>query len=184
MPHDLPIGLALRRFRRLNGIKQGHLAELLAVSQGSVSRWESGTNEPDQFHRDRIGSVIAARADHRGDAALRRLVVTSSLPVHLVCDATHTLLAASPSRTASWLGGGEIYLGTTLWPFASAEIVAAEEGLAAAGWFERPFQALSFETGDNESAEVPVRRSLMRWETIPLADGRIGRLTTTIGRRE
>ena len=181
MVHDLPIGRALLRFRRLNGIKQGHLAELLSVSQGSVSRWEGGTHAPDERNRDRIAALIAAHADNDGDAALKRLITTSTLAVHLVCDATHSLLAASASRAAAFAGGAAPYLGTSLWRYASPEIVAAEARLAESGWFDRPFQAYSFVTGDNGSEDVPVRPSIVRWETIPLADGRVGRVTTTLG---
>lgn len=180
MVHDLPIGRALLRFRRLNGIKQAHVAELLSVSQGSISRWEGGTHVPDEHHRERIATLIAAHANHDGDAALKRLISTSTLPVHLVCDATHILLAASPSRAAGFAGGAEPYFGTSLWRYASPEIVEAEARLADGGWFERPFQAFSFRTGDNHSHDVPVRSSMVRWESIPLADGRVGRVTTTL----
>jgi len=180
MVHDLPIGRALLRFRRLNFIKQAHAAELLSVSQGSISRWEGGTHVPDERHRERIAALIAAHANNDGDAALKRLITTSTLAVHLVCDATHILLAASASRAAGFAGGAEPYLGSSLWRYASAEIVEAEARLAAGGWFERPFQAFSFRTGDNHSHDVPVRPSTVHWETIPLADGRVGRVTTTL----
>jgi transcriptional regulator with XRE-family HTH domain len=181
MISDLPIGRALRRFRRLNGIKQGHVAELLAVSQGSVSRWESGAHEPEGIHRERIVAMIATHSGNKGDAALKRLVSSSALPLHLICDATHRLLAASPMRAASWQVDVGPYLGTSLWRFATPEIVAAEDSLGDRGWFERPWQTLCFETGGNGSDEIPVRPSRMRWETIALSDGRVGRLTTTIG---
>ena len=180
MLHDLPIGPALRRFRRLNGIKQGYIAELLSVSQASVSRWESGAQEPDQCHRDKIVTFMATSADNGADAALKRLVETSSLPVHLICDATHRLLAASPARAAAWQGGVEAHRGSSLWRFASPEIITAESSLSGMGWFERPFQTLSFETKGNASIEIPVCPSRIRWDTIPLADGRVGRLTTTL----
>jgi transcriptional regulator with XRE-family HTH domain len=180
MIRDLPIGQALRRFRRLNGIKQGDVAERLSVSQGSVSRWESGTQEPDPIHSRRIADIVAASATGAGDAAIKRLVSTSSLPVHLVCDATHRLLAVSPARAASWNVDVALYLGSSLWPFATEEIVAAEQGLAASGWFERPCQSLRFETRGNVSDKIPVAAGIVQWETIPLSDGRIGRLTTTI----
>lgn len=182
MIQNLPVGRALRRFRRLNGIKQGHFAELLAVSQGSVSRWESGTHEPDAPHREKIAALIAAHTGNDADAALKKLVETSSQAVYLICDATHRLLAASPTRAESWNAGAGAYIGTSLWRFASREIITAEEGLDAAGWFERPFQTLDFDTGSNGSAEIPVCPGQMRWETIPLSGGRIGRLTTTIDR--
>ena len=181
MIHDLPIGRALLRFRRLNGIKQAHLAELLRVSQGSISRWEGGTHEPDAASRGRIAALIAAHANNDGDAALKRLITTSTLAVHLVCDATHILLAASPSRAAGLAGGVAPYMGTSLWRYASAEIVAAEARLGDSGWFDRPFQAFSFLTNNNHSDDVPVRPGRVLWETIPLADGRVGRITTSLG---
>jgi transcriptional regulator with XRE-family HTH domain len=167
----------------LNGIKQGDIAERLGVGQCSVSRWESGCHEPDPINRARIAEIVAANASSAGDAALKRLVSTSSLPVHLICDATHRLLAASPARAASWNADVTVYLGSCLWPFATDEIIAAEESLAGTGWFERPCQSLRFETGGNDSNEIPVMPGIMQWETIPLSDGRVGRLTTTIAAR-
>lgn len=181
MLRDIPMGPALRRFRRLNGIKQGDFAERLAVSQGTVSRWENGTHEPDALHREKISDFIAAHAANDADAALKRLVETSSQAVHLICDATHRLLAASAPRTAEWSGGAQSYLGTSLWRFASREIVVAEEALAGAGWFERPFQSFRFRTGGNGSRDMPVAPGEICWESIPLSGGRTGRLTTTMG---
>jgi transcriptional regulator with XRE-family HTH domain len=180
MLHDLPVGRALRRFRRLNGIKQGHVAELLAVSQAAVSRWESGIHEPEAHQRTRILDLIAANASNDADATLKRLIETSTLPVHLVCDATHNLLAASPERARSWRGETEAFRGRSLWRFASPEIIAAQDGLGDRGWFERPFQQLQFDTGPNDSDIVTVLPGTLLWETIPLADGRTGRIATTL----
>lgn len=180
MPHELPIGRALRRFRRLNGVKQSHLAEVLQVTQATVSRWESGVLVPDPAHRGRIETLIRARTGNDADAALCRLIQTSSLAVHLVCDATHALLAASAPRAAEWQVDADHYVGTSLWRFASPEIAAAEAALADSGWFERPFQQRQFHTGANGSDEIPVLPGLLRWESLPLAGGRIGRLATTI----
>src|SRR3954465_6734588 len=118
MISELSIGLALRRFRRLNMVKQSAAAEMLGVSQGCVSRWESGAHRPDAAQRDRIVRLISASAGNDRDAALRRLVESSQRPVHLVCDATHQLLAASPSRAASWRTELSELIGRSLWPFA------------------------------------------------------------------
>ena len=162
-------------------VKQSAVAELLGVSQGCVSRWESGAHRPDAGQRERIVALIAASAGNDGDAALKRLVEESGRPVHLICDSTHRLLAASRSRAASWRTEISELIGRSLWPFASAEIEAAEAGLFESGWFERPYQALELHTGGNGRSDVPVPPGRVLWETLPLADGRVGRLTTTIG---
>ncbi|HEX8379975.1 MAG TPA: helix-turn-helix transcriptional regulator [Allosphingosinicella sp.] len=181
MISELPIGLALRRFRRLNAVKQSAVAERLGVSQGCVSRWESGAHRPDPAQRDRIVRLICASAGNDRDSGLKRLVESSRHPVHLICDSTHRLLAASRSRAASWGIDLSELVGRSLWPFASPEIEAAEAGLSGSGWFERPYQALELRTGGNGRSDVPVPPGRVLWETLPLADGRVGRLTTTIG---
>ncbi|WP_206239797.1 helix-turn-helix transcriptional regulator [Novosphingobium terrae] len=181
MDHALPLGRALRRFRRLHAIKQTHLAEMLGVSQGSVSRWESGTHAPDPAQHRRLLDLMATRSDASGDAALKRLIASSTARVHLVCDVTHRLLAASPGRAASWGADAQAYLGTSLWPYATPEIITAQDGLADSGWFERPFASLRFETGSNGSRAITIHSGTMLWESLPLADGRVGRLTTALG---
>jgi hypothetical protein len=125
--------------------------------------------------------LISASVGNTHDAALKRLVECSQLPVHLICDATHQLLAASPSRVASWRTDISELTGRSLWPFASPEIAAAEARLFGSGWFERPYQRLELLTRGNGRSDVPVPPSRVLWETLPLADGRVGRLTTTIG---
>ena len=181
MTWELPIGSALRRFRRLNMIKQATVAELLGVSQGCVSRWESHAHKPDPAQKERILQLISASAGNDRDAALKRLVESSRRPVHLICDSTHRLLAASRSRAASWRTDLSDLIGKSLWPFASPEIAAAEAGLFESGWFERAYRSLELRTEGNGRSDVPVPPSRVLWESLPLADGRVGRLTTTIG---
>ena len=180
MVRDLPIGRTLRRFRRLNAIKQCHVAEYLGVSQGNLSRWESGAHDPSPQQRDKIMSLIKAHAGECNDAALKRLIGTSTEPLHLVCDATHTLLAASPIRLAEYNGRFSDYVGLSLWRFASPEIEAAELTLAETGWFDRGFRAVEFITSGTCDPSVPIAAGRVRWETLPLADGRVGRLATTV----
>ena len=146
---ELPIGLALRRFRRLNMVKQSAVAEMLGVSQGCVSRWESGAHRPDAAQRDRIIQLISASVGNDHDAGLKRLIECSQRPVHLICDATHQLLAASRSRAASWRTDISELIGRSLCSFASPEIAAAEAGLFESGWFERPYQSLELRTESN-----------------------------------
>ena len=119
-------GRALRRWRRLRGVKQSHAAELFGVTQATLSRWERGYHRlPDEASR-KLATLLAAPLDSASDAGLRRLVESSALPVHLICDLTHCLLAASPSRFAQWTADAAELRGTSLWCFASDEIQQAE----------------------------------------------------------
>lgn len=174
------LGPALKTWRLLRRMKQSHAAELLGVSQATVSRWESGTQEPVGAQAERLAALMAAHLDSDADRALASLVRHSSDAVHLVCDTTHKLLAASPARAAAWKVDVDELCGTSLWRFASAEIVAAEARLGAARWFEPLAPAVELVTGANVSEIVPIRPSRMRWTRMRLADGSFARLVETL----
>ena len=107
-------GRALRRWRRLRSVKQSHAAELFGVTQATLSRWERGHHRlPDAAAR-KLWRLLAAPLDSAADAGLRRLVESSTLPVHLICDLSHRLLAASPARFAEWPAGAAALRGVSL----------------------------------------------------------------------
>src|SRR5207344_2186269 len=87
------LGRSLYRWRALRRIKQQHAAELLGVSQATISRWENGQLPPDEHEQLRLRTLMQARLDSAADRELARLVNHSSAAVHLVCDLTHRLLA-------------------------------------------------------------------------------------------
>lgn len=179
--NQLPLGRQLRRFRRLRGMKQDHIADLLGVSQGLVSRWEAGFHTPSPDLYRRLERLLATKADPAADTALRRLIKNTAEPVHLICDASHVLLAASPAREAEWGSRATPFIGTSLWRFATAEIVTGEEGLPDRGWFEETDPGMVLvETGGNGSRDMRILPSTLGWERITLDGGRIGRLVTTI----
>lgn len=163
--------------RRLRGMKQSHAAELLGVSQATISRWEASGQAPSPEAREALMRLLAAPV--AADAALKRLVEAASTPVHLVCDLSHTLLAASPARTARWRRPASELIGRSLWPCASPEIQALEGRLDGLGWRESAGDALAFWTGANTDRLVPIRPGWTVWERIRLADGREGRLVST-----
>ncbi len=117
-------------------MKQDHIADLLGVSQGLVSRWEAGLHTPSPALYRRLERLLVSEANQAADTALRRLIENAVAPVHLICDASHVLLAASPAREAEWGSRAMPFIGASLWRFATAEIVANEEQLPDHGWFE------------------------------------------------
>jgi hypothetical protein len=142
---------------------------------------ERGDIEPSPEVRERLLALISARLDGHGDAGLRRLIVNAALPVHLICDATHRLLAASRPRESQWRRPVSDLIGVTLWPFATAEIAAAEASLEARGWREgTQLAGLRVFTEGNQSDEVPIPRSTLLWERMTLADGSVARLVSDI----
>jgi transcriptional regulator with XRE-family HTH domain len=178
---DCQLGQRLRRFRRLRGLKQEHVAQILGVSQGLISRWEAGKHVPSPEISHQIRRFISVAPDSVSDRALRRLVEAANVPVHLICDATHRLLAASPLREDEWRASAHAFIGSSLWRFATDDIVLAEDRLADHGWFDRPDpDRISIPTKGNGSNEMRILPSTLEWERVGLADGRVGRLVTTV----
>lgn len=172
------LGRAFRRMRRLRGLKQSHAAELLGVVQSTLSRWESGALVPSEEAQGALARLLAPRPG--SDRVLRRLVEGAAGRTHLVCDATHTLLAASPGRVAAWRESPAALVGRSLWAFASDDIRAMEARLPELGWDEETPEALAFWTGPNAAEAVPIAPGLTLWERVALEDGGEGRLVTTL----
>lgn len=172
-------GPALRRWRRLRGIKQSHAAELLGVGQATISRWEQGHHVPSAAECARLARLLEAPLDSAGDRALYNLVGHSSQPVHLVCDLSHRLLAASRPRLREWQASHAEWRGVSLWRFATAEIRAAEERLAALGWYDEVAPSVRFWTSANHSPVVTIQPGLMQWDRLQLSDGTLARLVTS-----
>ena len=172
-------GRALRRWRRLRGVKQSHAAELLGVTKPTLSRWERGYHPIPAAAKRKLARLLAAPLDSAGDAGLRRLVESSSLPVHLICDLSHRLLAASPARLATWSADASELRGLSLWRYATDEIRTNEGRLGALGWYDDGAARLCFWTGANDSAVVPIDPGVLIWERLQLSDGTLARLVTS-----
>lgn len=168
-------GASIRRMRRLRSMKQSHLAELLGVTQATVSRWESGAR-PDPEQATRLERLLSVPLESPAHAALRRLVETSTAPMHLVCDATHRLLAASPVREADWGMSALELRGRSLWCFASDEVRQAEAQLDEAGWYDEAAPAVAAWTEDNGSEQLHIVPQLFLWERMVLDDGTVVRI--------
>jgi len=188
MSVDLPIACtpagaaaALKRWRRVRGMKQSHVAELTGVTQTTVSRWESGTHLPSDAEARKLAAMMCAPLDPRGDWVLRRLVESSADQVHLVCDTTHRLLAASRPRAATWRCPASDLMGVALWQFATPGIRDAEGRLLEIGWFEPAAPPVAVWTDANDDPVVPIRRTVMLWDRIQLSDGSFARLATDAG---
>jgi len=159
-------------------MKQSHVADLLGVSQATVSRWEAAGQAPSGEARTALLRLL--RPSPEADAALKRLVEAASLPLHLICDATHALLAASPARQARWRKSATDLAGQSLWRYASEEIQTMEARREALGWFGDKPVALAFWTQANRDVVVPIAPGLTLWERIPLGDGGMARLVSTV----
>ena len=176
--HALPgFGARLRRLRRSCGIKQAHVARLAGVDQATVSRWEHGIVRPPRTRAEAV--LRALRPERADDAALRRLVESSSLVVHLVTDVDHVLLAASRGREAEWGRSAASLRGRSLWSAASPGIRAAEAALEPAGWWEAAAPSpVTLELDGYDGGFLPIVAGSMTWERVWLADGRPARLCT------
>jgi transcriptional regulator with XRE-family HTH domain len=173
-------GRALRRWRRLRGVKQSHAAELFGVTQATLSRWERGHYPVPHYAARQFSRLLDARLDAASDGGLRRLVESSSLPVHLICDLSHRLLAASRARFAEWRVEPAELRGVSLWRFATDEIRLAEGRLGELGWYDDGAADLRFWTGANNDPLVPITPGILVWERLQLSDGTLARLVTSV----
>ena len=174
------LGRSLRTWRALRRVKQLHAAQLLGVSQATVSRWENGQSPPSPDEAVRLRTLMAARLDSAADHVLARLVWQSAAPVHLICDLTHRLLAASPAREAQFKVPTSRLMGTSLWRYASEDIVVAEAQLADHGWFGLSPPAIEFHTRARDSDDLAILACDMRWVRFQLSDGSFVRLVETV----
>ena len=177
----MKIGPLLKRARTMRRWKQQAVADLAGVAQTTVSRWESGAVEPSAEQVRRLAPVLSSVSDLARDSGLRRLVVTSPLPVHLICDLTHRLLAASPAREAEWLVPASDLHGEPLFPFATDEIREAESRLDGIGWFaDATTGAVLWVRGRERATAIRMVAGYCIWERLTLNDGSPVRLVTTL----
>ena len=172
------IGGGLRRWRILHRVKQTHAAELFGVTQSTISRWEAGVIEPEPEQRHAILEKIQARLSAPADRVLARLVAENPRGMHLICDLSHRLLAASPERMKEF--SRDDLVGQSLWPFATEEIRAVEKEIQESEFTTGA--AVTFETGRNDSTVVSILPSTCQWSWMTLSDGAAVRLVETIAR--
>lgn len=174
------LGRSLRSWRALRRIKQQAAAQWLGVSQSTLSRWENGLAAPDDDEARRLRQLLSARLDSAADHMLARLVAQSAQPVHLICDLTHRLLAASPARERQFHVPASLLLGRPLWRYASEQIMQAESRLAELGWYEAAPPEVAFTTGRRDSDALTIEPCHMRWVRMQLSDGAHVRLVESV----
>lgn len=160
----------------LNRVKQDALAQDLGVSQSKVSRWESGQSHPEGGDRIKVQKLLRARPETAADVALLDLVSHASVPVHLVCDLTHRLLALSPAREREWHMPASDFLNRPLWRFASPSIRTMENELPERGWFEPLGPDIVYRTEHVDFPEMTIPESRIRISRLALSDGSYVRL--------
>lgn len=173
------LGRSLKVWRALNRVKQMQAADLLAVSQGTISRWESGRLTPNAAEQIALRRLMQARLSSAADQRLAELVTGAGAPMHLICDLTHRLLAWSPTRAREALTNDNL-IGTSLWRYASDELRETERRLPELGWYQPAPPALIGRTGANHSHRFRIRPSRFRFTRFQLSDGSFARLVETL----
>lgn len=185
MPHTRDIadniasfGQKLRHWRRAADIKQQRLADILGVTQATVSRWEKGLQSPAPFQQKLLCDMMTRNRNFRLDQALKRLVSQSGQRVHLIEDRSHRLLCSSGPRQKEWQRDETELLGVSLWRFANREIAAAEKKLHHIGWHDDQSDHILFANSPRDGAPMRIVDRYILWERFYLSDGRAVRLTT------
>ena len=171
-------GQKLRHWRRTADIKQQRLADILGVTQATVSRWEKGIQSPAPFQQKLLYDMMTRNHNFRLDQVLKRLVAQSCQRVHLIEDRSHRLLCSSRPRQQEWRRDEAELLGESLWRFATQEIAAAEKKLHRIGWHDDQADHILFANSAREGAPMRIIDRYILWERFYLSDGRAVRLTT------
>ncbi|WP_417816378.1 helix-turn-helix domain-containing protein [Thalassospira alkalitolerans] len=177
-PPDAEFGRRLRQWRRESDIKQSHLADIVGVTQATVSRWEQGVQAPAPIQLGILCQMMTRNRNFRLDQAIRRLVIQSHQRVHLIEDRSHRLLCASAPREKEWQRNSSDLIGMSLWRFATPEIARAEKSLHDLGWHDDQADHLTFETSGRNGPPMPIIDKFILWERFFLSDGTAVRLTT------
>lgn len=172
-------GASLRMWRLNRHMKQSYCAELLEISQSYLSKLESSTDHlPEEIAAKfmRLAEVTHLSDQDRG---IKQLVEFSPLPVHLVCDHSHRLLAASRSRLAQWRKDLSEVEGQALKRYATEEITQAETTIYEQGWFDEELHYFEGETRSASSDDMRIPPAKYSWQRLRLADGSPVRLCTS-----
>jgi len=174
----------LRRLRRVREIKQGHFADLIGVSQGTVSKWETGEARPSSKQIERIIQIFTQEPAVTKDAWLRRLVMHSDRQVHVMTDASHQLLAASQPRINEWQRD---YVDVASLPLSASlpdDIAAAETWLLEHDHPTVCLTPLVVAIDGRKGGPFDIDPGLLLWERLLLSDGTWVRLVTNISEHE
>lgn len=167
MDYGSDIGAALRAYRARFSIKQEALARAMGVSQGQVSRWESGRERPGARNLNAIDALIKGRTDPLL-AGLIQYVRGSRGPLALF-DAQLGVLAASPAL--SGIGAPLTRFG---WLFDPAVNPALDQ-------LQKRFVTLS-KSGQALALEIPFSHEARPWACYcRLIVGRVGSDIAAIG---
>lgn len=78
------IASLLKKWRRLNGMKQAFVAHYLGVSQSAVSFWENGRERPSEAHLKKLRMLMAQTA--RDEITIERLFIRRQSAIRALCD--------------------------------------------------------------------------------------------------
>lgn len=176
--------ISLRRIRQVRGIKQGHLADLMGVSQATMSKWETGALIPSPEQCNKFLQIFSTRLCPTQDAWVKRFVENSAGSVHLICHFTHNLLAASRARYREWEQVCSSMYERPLIDDAPDDIQLAEDALLKnmdSASLMRPF---ALNTNGRIGGRYSVKPSLVLWETFQLSDGSWVRLVSSVEKRD
>lgn len=126
-------GRIIRSVREMLGLTQQAFAEKLAVSQATVSRWESGLTEPDPESRRRI-HALAGRSTSTADAALYRMVRRAPSIMGLFDLNMRVLAISDVAAEVNGLHAAEI-IGMDYRPLFTEDLAEAYEAAVRHGFF-------------------------------------------------
>jgi len=163
--------LQLVRFRRVHGLKQAVLAEMLGVDQATISRWETGRMIPDRAMQRRFQNLVRRRPSeaslvtHRTVGAIGEIAVTNR---------SRIFIAASPAYCASHGVPPDKIVGRTTTPQHTVESERVYQAAVERGFFRGDIASATVLAHANSlSGHVKNRCTKAVWSAVRLDSGQI-----------
>ncbi|WP_114416362.1 helix-turn-helix domain-containing protein [Marinospirillum perlucidum] len=150
------LGERIKRLRRARNLTQQHLADLLNIDQGAVSRWERGHITPSARYRKELEKVLAAPLMELDEPLLES--VNKDLHFSLILDCQLHVLAASETALAiNGCRSREELIGNTYLPLLDETALNLYHWMKDAGTFDEGINWARFTT------PTPTLHSGYRW---------------------
>lgn len=166
---DWPV--QIRRLRRLKGLKQAALADLISVDQSTISRWENGDVLPDTRMQQRLQALLY---DVRVDESLLKHAIGTAIGEAVLSNWDRVIVGASASYSIGHGLSQRDIIGRSARPMYTEESEAIRRLVYDYGFYRGEVASITAIARANTlSGHCHNRLTKAVWTPVRLSDGEI-----------